>query len=720
MRQILITLAFAFGFYVSTSAQQNNTSKAGVAGKSNISSAKGRTLSADSLVTSDGRWDSLYRSLPEVMITGERPIVKATQGKLIYDLPRLICDLPVDNAYDAIKELPGVVAQDDGLTLAGRSVTVILDGKVSTLTTEQLNTLLKSIPSSRIDKAEVMYSAPARYQVRGALINITLKQNESEAPSLQGELFSEYNQKHYEDFKERGSLVYSYGKFSADMLYSYENGRTIFVTDKRAIHTLADGSKHNMDTHEMSRIRGNSHNVRLGMDYNFSKDHQLSFVYTGKYDNNHNRASVEGAQISNTQTRNTSQLHNGRLDYRTPFGLKSGAEFTYYNTPSSQLLHSSLNGDELDFVSRDVQRINRWKFFLSQEYKLGKGWGMNYGVVYTTSLDHSHQYYYDVETGDLLTDKDNMKSRRREQTWNFYAGFNKNFGDKLSMDFSLATEQYHTTVWKDWNWFPTLNLNYTPSAGNVWQFSFTSDKSYPEYWATQDAISYMGGGYSEIHGNPDLKPSIDYQAQLTYILKGKYVFTTWYSYEKDDFKQLLYQSPERLVEIYKVFNSNFDQQAGVQSVIPFKAGQWLNSRLMLIGVYDRQKNDHYWDIPYDRHVVYGMAVLTNTFTLSSKPDLKLTVKGMIRSKAIQGVYDLPSSGNLDAALRYTFAGKRAILSLSANDIFETSQITPRIRYATQYVQNNYKSFRQIGISFTYKFGGYKEKQHENVDTSRFK
>ena len=64
-----------------------------------------------------------------------------------------------------------------GLQLAGQGVTVILDGKVTTLSTEQLYSLLRSIPASRIEKAEVMYNAPARYQVRGALINITLKQS---------------------------------------------------------------------------------------------------------------------------------------------------------------------------------------------------------------------------------------------------------------------------------------------------------------------------------------------------------------------------------------------------------------------------------------------------------------------------------------------------------------------------------------------------------------
>ena len=56
-----------------------------------------------------------------------------------------------------------------------------------------------------------------------------------------------------------------------------------------------------------------------------------------------------------------------------------------------------------------------------------------------------------------------MKSRRREQTLNFYAGFNKAFGDKLSLDASLAAEQFHTTVWNEWSLYPTFNINYAPA-----------------------------------------------------------------------------------------------------------------------------------------------------------------------------------------------------------------------------------------------------------------
>lgn len=697
---------------------------------------EGRVLSADSLITKDARLDSIYQSLPEVMITGERPVVKAVEGKLVYDLPRLISNLPVDNAYDAVKELPGVIEMNGALQLAGQGVTVVLDGKVTTLSTEQLYTLLRSIPASRIEQAEVMYNAPARYQVRGALINIRLKQKTGGVSSWQGEVYGKYKQKHNEGFEERASLLYNGNKFSADFLYSHTHGRGYTITDKEAMHSLADGTVHPMNTDEVSHSRSHTHSFRVGADYSIAPKHQLSFVYNGNYSTHHDLTEITGTQQSTTRSNATDWLHNGRLDYNTPFGLKAGAELTYYRAPSNQLLHSRLMDEELDFLTRDCQRINRWKFFLAQEHDLGRGWGLNYGAVYTTSVDNSYQYYFDPETdGQMSANREsmssantdgtseslsNMKSRRREQTLNLYVGFNKSFGSKLSIDASLAVEHYKTPVWNQWDWYPTVNVNYMPAPGHILQLGLSSDKSYPDYWAVQDAISYLGGEYSEIHGNPLLKPAQEYQVKMTYILKGKYVFSTWFSHTKDYSSQLLYQSSQRLVEIYKYMNFDYKQLAGIQASVPFKIKNWLNSRLSLIGVWLHEKDGDFWDIPFDRSKCYGIAQMTNNFTLCTKPDLKLTLTGFIHSNAIQGIYDLPMSGNVNAALRYGFAKNKAILNIYCNDIFETGQISPRIRFQSQHVTNHYSCFREFGVSFTYKFGGYKEKKREAVDTSRFK
>ncbi len=111
--------------------------------------------------------DSIIHSLPDVMVKGNRPIVKVKGAALTYDLPQLIKNHPVDNAYEAIKQLPGVSEQDEALTLNAQSVTVMIDGKATTMTSEQLYSLLKTIPTSRIANAEVIYSCPSPLSGKG-------------------------------------------------------------------------------------------------------------------------------------------------------------------------------------------------------------------------------------------------------------------------------------------------------------------------------------------------------------------------------------------------------------------------------------------------------------------------------------------------------------------------------------------------------------------------
>ena len=92
---------------------------------------------------------------------GEIPVVKVDKGALVYDLPRILEKTPADNAYEAIGKLPGVMPQGEGFSVAGRAATVVIDGKVSTLSVDQVNALLRSTPVSRIAKAEVIPNATA-------------------------------------------------------------------------------------------------------------------------------------------------------------------------------------------------------------------------------------------------------------------------------------------------------------------------------------------------------------------------------------------------------------------------------------------------------------------------------------------------------------------------------------------------------------------------------
>ena len=132
-------------------------------------------------------------------------------------MPQLTSQRLVTNAYEALKQLPGVIEQNDVLTLAGAGrVSLLLNGRPSSMTYEQLITLLKGMPASRVEKAEVMYSAPPQYHVRGAAINLVLKGYKPGEGGLQGEVNGEYKQQ-----KEAGgnggvTLAYTSPKIDLD------------------------------------------------------------------------------------------------------------------------------------------------------------------------------------------------------------------------------------------------------------------------------------------------------------------------------------------------------------------------------------------------------------------------------------------------------------------------------------------------------------------------
>lgn len=105
---------------------------------------------------------------------------------------------------------------------------------------------------------------------------------------------------------------------------------------------------------------------------------------------------------------------------------------------------------------------------------------------------------------------------------------------------------------------------------HILQLSFTSDKTYPSYWDLSESTGYISG-YEEVQGNPMLKPSTDYSANLNYILKNKYIFSLAYDYQPDLFQQLAYQSTERLALIYKTLNWDYQQSFSATTIIPFKS-----------------------------------------------------------------------------------------------------------------------------------------------------
>lgn len=658
-------------------------------------------------------------SLDEIVVKGERPLVKAEKGLLQYDVSVISEKSAISNAYEAVTRIPGVMEQNGELNLLGAGTpSIILNGRPSSMSEEQITNLLKNTPVSNVKKVEVIYSAPAKYRVRGAVINIVLSNNKSDESSLRGEVSSNFTQGIYSRGGGNINLSFSGKKLSADILYSAGYSKTKSANDFHSIHTLND-KIYNISQYNTGVRQSMTHNIRTSIDYRISEDNNLNIAYTSAISPNTKSLEFSKGTLSESANirKGNEQMHNISADYTSAWGSNLGVDYTSYSYPSIQNFTNKSSIAVNSFSLESRQHVDRWKVYAGQSHALPNEWSLNYGINFSFANEKSSQKY-NPKDGTDMSDM-NSSSSLKEETYNFYVGFEKSFNERVSLSMSLAGEYYRLDKYTNWSVYPTIQLSYVPSDIHIFQLSFSSDKTYPDYWDIQNSVSYING-YSKVIGNPQLRPSNDYTADITYIFRSKYMFSAHYTHNKNLFAQLAYQSPDELTMIYQSVNYDYEQNFGVSAVIPFTVGKLWNSRITLDGSYFRNVCRNYHNISFDNSVWRGVAMINNTFILSSQPSISLELNAMYVSPSIQGNYDLSSVWKLDSGIKWTFANKNAELRILGNDLLNTATPDATVNDKGQrFSIIQHSDSRYASLSFTYRFGGFRSKEHKKIDTSRF-
>ena len=662
--------------------------------------------------------ETMMHNIPEVMVKGLRPIVKAERGMLSYNMPLLLKQLPADNAYEALTHIPGVSDATGSISFSGNEVTLIVNGQATTLTQEQLAERLKAMPAVQLAKAEVMLSAPARYHVRGMAINIVTK-DYAGTNQLSGQIIGGLVQTKYA--KGFGDLYISMqrGKFGLDAQYKLVNGNSYGESSRIANHPLGNNRVYYNDETGQKSF-GITHDYRLGMNYTFSKNNRLDVAYTGRWNKTNSNSRTTGSSISGMHRDSHEYLHNVDVNYALPFGLTLSGSYTYYRTPQQQALDGTIttenkNETERNLTSGSEQTINKWMFTADQTHSLAHGWGLSYGVKGQFTSNKSYQTTIDKD-GSVLPDGTSSVDLN-ERIWNIYAGFSKQINKAISLEASVAAEQYHSPIWDKWRVYPTLNALWNVNDNHLLNLSFSSNSEFPSYWSTMSNVFYSST-YTEIHGNPDLKPFSYYNVNLMWQIKRRYTLMAFASLKPDYSVQLPYQTTDRMAVIMKETNFDYSNSFGLQASAIFSAGKWLNSNVFAVGTYKHDKSRNFFDLPFDRKKLSVILGGTASVKLCSTQDLRLILNPFYQTKAIQGVYDISPIFSMDAKLQWSSHDGKWGVRLNGSNIFNNRFDTRSVQGNQDYrmkVNYNWSSFT---FAVIYKFGGYKEKTVKEVDTSR--
>lgn len=116
------------------------------------------------------------QALDEVVVKGQRPIIKQIGGKLVVDIEN--SEIVSSNLQDVMKKVPGIIVTNGNLSYAGKQgVTILINGKTTRYM--DISALLKNLPADNIAKVELIQQPGAEFDAQGTgpFINIILKKN---------------------------------------------------------------------------------------------------------------------------------------------------------------------------------------------------------------------------------------------------------------------------------------------------------------------------------------------------------------------------------------------------------------------------------------------------------------------------------------------------------------------------------------------------------------
>lgn len=643
--------------------------------------------------------------LNEVVVKGEKPQIKGKDGIMVVDLPNIVKDKPVSNILEALGYLPGVVNNNGMIGLAGTSdVTIILNGELTNMPLQNLYQLLYTTPIDRLKTVEVMYTAPAKYHVNGAVINVVLK-TPTPLDGLQGQVRAGYNQGHYGSYGGGLAATYAVNDWTFDLNYGLSHSKSWNHEETYSNH-LFEGQR-SMIEDNMRRISESWSNTiyaaatykRLRLTYNgqitsSAKGRSLSDGTLGSFTNNY----IYNGPIN---------YHNIAMRYSAPFGLTVGGDYTYYGEKRNQSLFQ-----KSDYLLGELnkQDINRWHVYLDQQHQLGK-WRLSYGVEYQRADDRSSQ---------KIGDSEGFSGTTSEDVADAYIGVQRSFDWGLSFNVSAKGEYYHNNYQHNWNFIPQLGATYYKTPKSIFQLNLSTIRVYPSYWELRNGTSHINP-YAKVLGNPSLQPYLNYAGQFSYIFKQKYVATLYVQYADKATVQLPYQSPDELSLIYQTINTNYKRTVGLNLNVPFNVGYIWNATATANVFNQREKADHFHDISFDnkKWIFYG--ALNNSFKFSQNTPLSLSVDFTYISPSIQGLADLSALWKVDAGVKWQFGKKRCCeIDLQANDIFNRWSPTMTIRHAGQDYRMKVRDMtRNLKLTFIWRFNGFKPKNESGIDTSRF-
>ncbi len=212
------------------------------------------------------------KELAAVTITSAKPFTEQKIDRTVVNVDALISNSG-SNALEVLEKTPGVMVDENGgITLKGKAgVLILIDDKPTYLSAADLATYLRSLPSSALDKIELMDNPPAKYDAAGNGGVINIKTKKSKAKGFNGSVSASVGQSVYARTTESANFNYYTGKVNMFLNAGYsiqKNFRELQV-DRTYFNSAGQLTSDFRQTNYFTPVN-RSPNIKVGFDHYIS------------------------------------------------------------------------------------------------------------------------------------------------------------------------------------------------------------------------------------------------------------------------------------------------------------------------------------------------------------------------------------------------------------------------------------------------------------------
>ncbi len=674
--------------------------------------------------------------LKDVTITTQKPFIEVHPDKLVVNVENSIVSAG-SSVMDVLQRSPGVtVDQNDNISLKGKQgVNVMIDGRIVPVSAADLANMLKSMPSTAVDKIEIISNPSAKYDAAGTAGIINIRTKKDSRMGLNGSVNAGYGQGVYDKENAGFNLNYREKKFNVYLNYnaSYRTGFShvdwnrqffpgniysgAYVQDNYSVlkfhtHTVATGVDYSLSSKTTIGISATGESFHLGTNgYYSAKVYGQNNVFDSLFDTN-NTSSGNWYNIApNLHLQHNFDSAGKQLTVDADYAVYSNANTqdftTLYTLPDGSqskqpyILHADING---------TTQIRSFKADYVNPLKDNARFEAGIKSSFVTA-DNEPEFYdrsnggnvYDITKSDHFIYDENINAAyvNAAKDWKKYSA---QFGLRAEQTIVSGDEKITGQAF-DRNYlqlFPSLAVQDHLNPNNDIGLTVCRRIERPGYDDLNPYVFFVDPSTYKT-GNPYLDPALTYAADLSYTYKQRLITTLTYSQTSDVITEVIKPSTTQdRVTIQTKDNLASMSYFGVSGAYTIPLFKWWTNITNFDAYYAKYEGNL-----SNTNLSAGKPTFdintSNKFTLPKNWSAEVTV--FYQAAQVYGFLNLTPISMFNAGIQKNLLDKRLTLRLNANDIFWHGNESGS-SYFTGYTEvfTAKHDTRQVSIAATYRFG----------------